>query len=142
MKTTIRQGIFFGSIIFGLHACQVQDDSIGIDLKSKESKEKSSALTCEDLFNTPEDFEGKVVTLDAINWGHSPSADGEEILMSIDDEALLQGLQQAHILVHFTKEQKEELKTFEENDSISLTAKVGTIEYGALRLIEAKVNPN
>jgi hypothetical protein len=141
MKTIFQQGTILGSTILCLHACQVQDDSIGVNIKSEMSKEKSSALTCDDLLNAPEEFKDKIISLSAINWGSSPSADGEEILMSIDDE-ILQGLQQAHVLVHFSKKQEKEIQGFKENDSISLTAKVGAIEYGALRLIEPKISPN
>lgn len=141
MKTIFQQGIFLGSIILSLNSCEVQDDSIGVDFKSESAEKKSSALTCEDLLNSPEDFLGQVVSLSAINWGASPSVDGEEILMSIDDNAL-QGLQQAHVLVHFSKDQSTEIEAFEENDSVSLTAKVGAMEYGALRLVEAKISPN
>lgn len=141
MKTISLQGIALGTIVMSICACQVQDDSIGMKLKSENVEAKSSALTCEDLLNSHEDFEGKEIELNAINWGTSPSADGEEILMSIDDE-VLQGLQQAHVLVHFSKDQKEEINSFAENDSISLTAKVGTFEYGAVRLINPRVSPN
>ena len=139
MKTIFQLGTILGSIILSLHACQVQDDSIGINIQSEKSEKKNDALTCDDLLNAPEDFAGKVISLSAINWGASPSADGEEILMSIDDN-ILEGLQQAHVLVHFSKDQEKEIKEFNENDSISLTAKVGSVEYGALRLIEASIS--
>ena len=89
--------------------------------------------------NAPEDFEGKTVQLNAITWGSNPSVDGEEILMSIDD-VLLSGLQQAHVLVHFSKDQSTEIERFKENDSVSLTATVGAYEFGALRLIDAKLS--
>lgn len=138
MKQILLQGTFLGSTLLLLFSCQVQDDSIGVEFKAKEPEKKNSVLTCRDLLNAPEDFEGKVIKLNAINWGASPSVDGEEILMSIDDE-MLQGLQQAHVLVHFPKDQKEEIADLEENDSISLTAKVGTFEYGAVRLIDPKI---
>jgi len=141
MKTISLQGIALGTILLSTCACEVQDDSIGMDFKSVTSEEKSSFLTCENLFNSHEELEGQEIELSAINWGMSASEDGEEILMSIDDEAL-HGLQQAHVLVHFSKDQAEEIKGFEENDSISLIAKVGAFEFGAVRLINPKVSPN
>lgn len=141
MKTIFQQGLLLVSIILSVCSCETQDDSIGIDFKAEEAKAKSLVLTCDDLLNAPEDFEGQVIKLDAINWGTRPSVDENEILMSIDDNAL-KGLQQAHVLVHFSKEQEDEIKGIEENDSISLTAKVGAFEFGALRLLEAKITPN
>ncbi|MFK7786471.1 MAG: hypothetical protein AB8B56_15225 [Crocinitomicaceae bacterium] len=112
-----------------------------MNFKSETKEEKSSELTCERVFNSYEELAGQEIELTAINWGMSASEDGEEILMSIDDEAL-QGLQQAHVLVHFSKDQAEEIKRFEENDSISLTAKVGALEFGAVRLINPKISSN
>lgn len=141
MKTIFQQGLLLVSIILSACSCEIKDDSIGVDFKAEEAKAKTSVLTCDDLLNAPEDFEGQMIKLDAINWGTRQSVDDDEILMSIDDNAL-QGLQQAHVLVHFSKDQEEEIKGIEENDSISLTAKVGAFEFGALRLLEAKITPN
>lgn len=140
MKTISLHGIALGTILLSICACNVQDDSIGMNFKSETKEETSSALNCERIFNSYEELEGQEIELNAINWGMSDSEDGEEILMSIDDE-VLQGLQQAHVLVHFSKDQEEEIKSFEENDSISLTAKVGSLEFGAVRLINPKVSP-
>lgn len=103
------------------------------------SIEKVTILSCEKLLDSPEDYEGQIINLDAISWGSSPSIDGKEILMSLGDQKLV-GLQQAHVLVHFTKDQEREIQDVAENDPISLTARVGAYEYGALRLLDAKVN--
>jgi hypothetical protein len=140
MKSTSLQRIALGLTILSVCSCQVQDDSVGMNFQS-ETPQEEKALTCEDLLQLHEEFEGQEIELSAISWGTSPSEDGEEILMSIDDE-VLQGLQQAHVLVHFSKDQKEEIKDFAENDSISLTAKVGSFEFGAVRLVNPKITPN
>ncbi len=141
MKIISFQGIILGFLILSIYSCESRDDSIKINATSSTSKEKVIPLTCKKLFNSPEDFVGQVINLDAICWGSSHSVDGKEILMSLDDQKSV-GLQQAHVLVHFTKDQADEIQNIKENDSISLTAKVSTLEFGALRLIEAKVTPN
>lgn len=138
MKQISLQGIILGILVLSIYACETRDDSIAINAESAPIKKKKTTFSCEDLLSAPEDFKGKVVELNAITWGLSESADGEEILMSIDDEKL-QGLQQAHVLVHFSKDQSTEINNFKENDSISLTATVGAYEHGALRLVNATV---
>jgi len=141
MKSLSLQGVALGISFLSLCACEVQDDSIEVNIQSKKNKQEEKALTCEELLNAHEDFEGQEIELSAINWGTSASEDGEEILMSIADE-LLQGLQQAHVLVHFSKDQQEAIKGYDENDTISLKAKVGALEFGAVRLINPEVSPN
>ena len=138
MKNISRQGTILGILVLTLFSCETKDDSIEVNSQSA-TKEKVVAITCDKLFNSPEDYAGQVINLDAICWGVNSSVDGEEILMSLDDQKLV-GLQQAHVLVHFNKEQEEEIENIGKNDSISLTAKVDTLKYGALRLIEAKVS--
>lgn len=141
MKKKSHQGIILCILALSLFSCESIDDSIKVNARAASSKEKASALTCDKLLSSFEDYEGQVIDLNAICWGVNTSVDGEEILMSLADEKLV-GLQQAHVLVHFTKEQKEEIEKIKENDSISVTAKVDTFSYGALRLIEAKVKTN
>lgn len=140
MKKMYIQGFILALLALSISACSTQDDSLNADNTSNRTPKKKASLSCEELLNTPEDFEGKTITLDAISWGSRPSEDGNEILMSIDDEKL-KGLQQAHVLVHFTKEQETEIKNIKENDPVKLTATVGAYEYGALRLMNAKISP-
>lgn len=140
MKKMYLQGSILGIIAVSFFSCGSQDDSLNINTESNQKVNKNSSLSCEDLLDAPEDFEGKTITLDAISWGSSPSVDGKEILMSIDDNKLA-GLQQSHVLVHFTKEQANEIEDIKENDPVKLTATVGAYEYGALRLVNAKISP-
>ena len=140
MKNISLQGIILGILLLSIYACSTKDDSIEVNAKSASLVEKVTALTCEKLYDSHEDYAGQIINLDAISWGSNPSEDGEEILMSLGDQELI-GLQQAHVLVHFTKDQEKEIKDVGENDSISIRAKVGSYEYGALRLIEAKISP-
>jgi hypothetical protein len=140
MKKVSHQGIILGILILSICSCTIQDDSIQVNARSAASTEKEPPLTCDKLLDSPEEYEGQVINLDAISWGSNPSVDGEEILMSLADQKLV-GLQQAHVLVHFTKDQEKDIDDIDENDSISITATVGAYEYGALRLIEAKISP-
>ena len=143
MKKISHQGIILGILIFSLYACTTKDDSVKVNARSSSSTKKEVALTCEKLLDSSEDYAGQVIELSAICWGSSVSVDGSEFLMSIDDNKFKStGLQQAHVLVHFTKNQEKEIENIAENDSISLTAKVGGYEFGALRLIEAKITSN
>ncbi len=141
MKTISLQGIALGILISSMFSCETRDDSIAVNATKSTPTEEKKTFSCEDLLKTPEDFQGQVITLDAISWGANPSADGDEILMSIDDKKL-EGLQQAHVLVHFSKDQEKEINHFKENDPISLTAKVSTYDQGALRLINATIDSN
>lgn len=141
MKKNLHQGIILGILVLSICSCTTKDDSINVNARSSSMEEKETALTCEKLLNSPEDYQGQVIHLNAISWGSNPSVDGEEILMSLDDQKLV-GLQQSHVLVHFTKDQEEEIENILENDSISLTATVGAYEFGALRLIQAKISPD
>ena len=140
MKKMCLQGFVLGILTLSIYSCSPQDDSVKINENANRTIKKSTSLSCAELLKAPEDFDGKTITLDAISWGSRASEDGKEILMSIDDEKL-QGLQQAHVLVHFTKEQETEIKHIKENDPVKLTATVGAYEYGALRLMNAKISP-
>lgn len=130
-------------LVFLIYSCETKDDSITNEINTSKSSEveKNSSLSCTELLNMHEDYTGEKVLLNAISWGSSASLDGDEILMSIDDKKL-EGLQQAHVLVHFSKDQEEQIKHVAENDSISLKAIVGEYQSGALRLIDASVIEN
>ena len=140
MKKMYLQGSILGILALSICACSPQDDSVQINENANKTINKNTSISCEELLKAPEDFEGKTITLDAICWGSNPSVDGKEILMSIDDEKL-QGMQQSHVLVHFTKEQENEIKHIKENDLVKLTATVGPYEFGALRLVNAEISP-
>ncbi|PHR29161.1 MAG: hypothetical protein COA38_11660 [Fluviicola sp.] len=139
MKNTSYQGIILAILVLSFCSCTPKDDSSMVKVELASSIEKVTILSCEKLLDSHEDYEGQIINLDAISWGSSPSIDGKEILMSLGDQKLV-GLQQAHVLVHFTKDQEREIQDVAENDPISLTARVGAYEYGALRLLDAKVN--
>lgn len=141
MKTHFLQGIFLGILAIFLFSCESQDDSIKVNSQVASSNKKAATITCDKLFNSPDDYLGQEISLNAICWGMNASVDGEEILMSLDDQELV-GLQQAHVLVHFDKNQEAEIKNISKNDSISITAKVDSLKYGALRLVDAKVKLN
>ncbi len=109
------------------------------DLKSETTTvNKLDYMTCEQLLIKAEDYSGKAVIVQAFCWGSSPSIDGQEILMSLDDQKL-EGMQQSHVLVHFSKDQERELLDIEENHRVKLNATVGAYEYGALRLINPQL---
>lgn len=134
------QSIGLSAFLFGvlLTSCGAENSSTQSTNEATSSKGKDE-LTCQKLVDKSDEFEGKTITLKAVSWGSSPSIDGKEILMSLDDDAFSGGVQQAHVLAHFTKEQEYEIAEIGENDKVTLTATVGTYDYGALRLLNPKV---
>ena len=140
MKKILNSGIILGILILSICSCGSEKSTDALKVESSAVKADPSNLSCENLLDAPEDFEGQVITLDAVCWGKSPSIDGKEILMSLGD-IKPEGLQQAHVLVHFLSEQEKEIQDIDENAPITLTATVGAYEYGALRLLKAKVIP-
>lgn len=137
MKTNIKAQALLVLLCLYFTSCGTNSNESSL-VSNSPAKKKSDFYTCEELLNKSEDFLGKTVNIQAISWGSSPSFDGKEILMSLEDKKL-DGMQQSHVLVHFNKDQEHEISEINENDQVKLTATVGEFESGALRLVNAKI---
>ncbi len=122
-----------GALMLGLMmtACstEVSEDLENVleNLESEESK-----LTCSELKEKVDEYEGKEVTLTAISWGSLGKMDGG-VSMNLGDEKL-EGMKVAPVVAEFGEDQAEAAKAIEKDATVTIKATVGGKAYGSVKL--------
>jgi hypothetical protein len=134
--------IIFGSalVMSGLFmtACGDATDALEEGLEGLESEVvDDNSLTCAEVLDQCDDLEGTEVTVKAVSWGSSDRVGGE---VSLDlGDVKLEGMQQSHVVAIFSEANAAAAKAVEKDANVTIKAKVGPYEYGAVKLLDPTI---
>lgn len=122
-----------GVVMFGLllTACSTE---VSEDLENalENIEAEASSLTCAELMDKVDEYEGQEVTLTAISWGNLGTMDGG-VSMNLGDEKL-EGMKVAKVVAEFTEDQADAAKAIEKDATVTVKATVAGKAYGSVKL--------
>ncbi|MFK7786672.1 MAG: hypothetical protein AB8B56_16255 [Crocinitomicaceae bacterium] len=129
MKKILIPGALMLGLFFTACSTEVSEDLENVleNLEAEESK-----LTCSELKEKVDEYEGKEVTLTAVSWGNLGTMDGG-VSMNLGDEKL-EGMKVAPVVAEFGENQAEAANAIKRDATVTIKATVGGEAYGSVKL--------
>lgn len=146
MKTIIMTSLLLGAAL--MQSCSSEVTVEETDLQEGEVENtdtpeadppvaKGPGISCAELVSDFDELEMTMVTISAISWGNSNTTTGD-VQLSLGDKKL-EGMQQAPVVVVFSKDEAEAAAGIKEGDVVTIRATVMEEAYGSVRLVKPKV---